>query len=416
MAIRTQSHQLSNGLYVSGRRETNAKERAPTIASCAAPYTGGDVNNSGELAKMFDISHSHAPPPSRLNSSSQPKTGSGRLSNSGSMNRKSSGPVPLQPTGLITSGPLGRGSGQLGGSSQAVGGGSGSKPAYGSAVTRLGSEEVQYGVRVSKGAMWVFGVLVLMGLLGGAFLMVALKKAVILVAVVAVLMVVLVGVGWNYVWRKRAILAFVKNFPDTELRGAVDGQFVKVTGIATCGSIALESSFQRVPRCVYVSTELYEYRGCGVQPANSKHRYFSWGCRHSEKYVADFYVSDFHTGLRALVKTGYGAQVAPLVEAATVVDITKENRDLSPNFLHWLADRSLSGDDRILRLKEGYVKEGSTVSVMGVVRRHDNILMIVPPCDPVSTGCQWFRCLLPMYFKGLILHCNNSQNFEVIPV
>ncbi|KAJ8437577.1 hypothetical protein Cgig2_005328 [Carnegiea gigantea] len=385
MATRTQSHQLSSGLYVSGRPETHAKERAPTIALCAAPYTGGDVNNSGELAKMFDISHSHAPPPpSRLNSSSQPKSGSGRLSNSGSMNRKSSGPVPLQPTGLITSGPLGRGSGQLGGSSQAVGGGSGSKPAYGSAVTRLGSEEVQYAVTVSKGAMWVFGVLVLMGLIGGAFLMVALKKAVILVAVVAVLMVVFVGVGWNY--------------------------------IATCGSIALESSFQRVPRCVYASTELYEYRGCGVQPANSKHRYFSWGCRHSEKYVADFYVSDFHTGLRALVKTGYGAQVAPLVDAATVVDVTKENRDLSPNFLHWLADRSLSGDDRILRLKEGYVKEGSTVSVMGIVRRHDNILMIVPPCDPVATGCQWFRFLLPMYVKGLILHCNDSQNFEVIPV
>ena len=69
--------------------------------------------------------------------------------------------------------------------------------------------------------------------------------------------------------------------------------------------------------------------------------------------MADFYVSDFHTGLRALVKTGYGAQVAPLVDAATVVDVTKENRDLSPNFLHWLADRSLSGDDRKLRLKEG---------------------------------------------------------------
>ena len=69
--------------------------------------------------------------------------------------------------------------------------------------------------------------------------------------------------------------------------------------------------------------------------------------------MADFYVSDFHSGLRALVKTGYGAKVAPLVETATVVDITKENKDLSPNFLRWLADRSLSSDDRVMRLKEG---------------------------------------------------------------
>jgi len=79
--------------------------------------------------------------------------------------------------------------------------------------------------------MWAFGIVVLMGLLVGAFLMVAVKKPVILVAVVAVLVPVLVGVIWNYAWGKRAILAFVKKFPDSELRGAVDGQFVKVTGV-----------------------------------------------------------------------------------------------------------------------------------------------------------------------------------------
>lgn len=72
-----------------------------------------------------------------------------------------------------------------------------------------------------------------------------------------------------------------------------------------------------------------------------------------QKHVADFYVSDFHSGLRALVKTGYGAKAAPLVEPVTVVDITKEKRDLSPNFLQWLADRSLSSDERVMRLKEG---------------------------------------------------------------
>lgn len=75
---------------------------------------------------------------------------------------------------------------------------------------------------------------------------------------------------------------------------------------------------------------------------------------YKQKYVADFYISDFQTGLRALVKAGYGNKVAPFVKPTTVVDVTKENRELSPNFLGWLADRKLSTDDRIMRLKEGY--------------------------------------------------------------
>lgn len=70
--------------------------------------------------------------------------------------------------------------------------------------------------------------------------------------------------------------------------------------------------------------------------------------------MADFYISDFQTGLRALVKAGYGAKVSPFVKPSTVVDVTKEKREMSPSFLQWLADRSLSSDDRIMRLKEGY--------------------------------------------------------------
>lgn len=65
---------------------------------------------------------------------------------------------------------------------------------------------------------------------------------------------------------------------------------------------------------------------------------------------------------------------------------------------------------------DSYIKEGSTVSVMGVVRRHENVLMIVPPAEPISTGCQWTSCLLPTYIEGLILTCDDSQNSDVIPV
>jgi hypothetical protein len=103
---------------------------------------------------------------------------------------------------------------------------------YGSAVTSLGSgAEVRVGIGVSKAAMWVFVVAVAMGLLVGAFLMVAVKKAVVLVAVGGVLVPVVLVAVWNLVWVKRGLLGFVRRYPDAELRGALDGQYVKVTGV-----------------------------------------------------------------------------------------------------------------------------------------------------------------------------------------
>lgn len=69
--------------------------------------------------------------------------------------------------------------------------------------------------------------------------------------------------------------------------------------------------------------------------------------------MVDFYISDFQSGLRALVKTGYGARVTSYVDESVVVDINPNNKDMSPEFLRWLAERSLSSDDRVMRLKEG---------------------------------------------------------------
>lgn len=405
------------------------------MGSRAVPYTGGDIKKSGELGKMYGVGDYPGPPPilkpsSRGSSASQHNSGSVRsgpnsgpvghkLTNSGSMPKKSSGSfsgqlmTPIQPTGLITSGPLSSNTGRRSGQLEPAA--SFKKVVYGSSVTSL-NDEIKLGFKVSKVAMWVFLVVVLMGLVVGAFLMVAVKKAVILVAVAGVLAPLVVILLWNFAYKERGLLGYLKRYPDAELRGAIDGQFVKVTGVVTCGSIPLETSFQRTARCVYASTELDEYKGWGGKSANPSHRCFSWGRRHSEKHVADFYISDFQSGLRAIVKAGYGAKVVPFVKPTTVIDVTKNNKELSPNFLRWLADRSLSSDDRIMRLKEGYIKEGSTVSVMGLVRRHENVLMIVPPVDPVSTGCQWTRCLLPTYIEGLILTCDDSQNTDVIPV
>lgn len=72
-----------------------------------------------------------------------------------------------------------------------------------------------------------------------------------------------------------------------------------------------------------------------------------------QKHVTDFYISDFQSGLRALVKAGYGAKVTPYVDDSVVVDINQSNRDMSPEFIRWLGERKLSSDDRTMRLKEG---------------------------------------------------------------
>ncbi|KAE8696727.1 putative short-chain dehydrogenase [Hibiscus syriacus] len=271
--------------------------------------------------------------------------------------RKSSGTIPLQPTGLITSGPLNscsRRSVQLGQGEQAdaVSG----KAGYCPGVTSLG-EEVGTGFRVSKAVVWMVVAAAAMGLMVGAFLMVAVKKMVVLGAVSALVVPMGLVLVSHCIWGRKCLLGFVKRYPDAELRGAVD--------------------------------ELYEYKGWGGKPADSKQRCFSWGY--------------YQSGLRALVKAGYGSKVAPFIKPATVVDVTKENNDLSPSFSSWLAERNLSRDDCTMRLEEGYVEEGSTVVVMGVVRHHDYVLMIVSPSEPISPGCQWSRCFLPAYVEGLIL-------------
>lgn len=67
----------------------------------------------------------------------------------------------------------------------------------------------------------------------------------------------------------------------------------------------------------------------------------------------DFYISDFQSGLRALVKSGNGARVTPFVDDSVIIDIKPENKDMSPDFIRWLGHKNLSSDDRVMRLREG---------------------------------------------------------------
>ncbi|KAL6496382.1 hypothetical protein OROGR_029640 [Orobanche gracilis] len=477
MGSRFPSHKLSNGLYVSGRPE-QTKEKTPTMSSVSMPYTGGDIKKSGELGKMFDIpmdgsrSRKSGPvnsAPSRTGSFAGVSSNSGQLNsmgrgsvlsggvsgsvsmkktNSGPLNkhgeplkkssgpqgsvnavsRQNSGPLPpvLPTTGLITSGPITSGPLNSSGAPRKA---SGPLESMGSmkmhnasivnnqAVTHL-SQDDEYSFRKSfpKPILWAIILLFVMGFIAGGFILGAVSNS-ILLAVVGVLFVAVAAVfTWNTCWERRAITGFIASYPDAELRTAKDGQFVKVSGVVTCGNVPLESSFQKVPRCVYTSTSLYEYRGCDSNAANSTHGRFTWGLRTLERHVVDFYISDFQSGLRALVKTGYGARVTPYVDESVVVDINSTNMDMSPDFIRWLGERKLSSDDRLMRLKEGYIKEGSTVSVMGVVQRNENVLMIVPPPEPFSTGCQWSKCILPASLEGIVLRCEHTSKIDVIPV
>ena len=64
-----------------------------------------------------------------------------------------------------------------------------------------------------------------------------------------------------------------------------------------------------------------------------------------------------------------------------------------------------------------FIKEGSTVTVMGVIQKKtDNVLMIVPPSDLISTGCQWGKLFFPTNLFGIILICQDSLKDDVVPV
>lgn len=75
----------------------------------------------------------------------------------------------------------------------------------------------------------------------------------------------------------------------------------------------------------------------------------------TQKHAVDFYISDFQSGLRALVKAGYGARVTPYVDESVVIDVDPLKKDAAPpEFIQWLGEMNLSSlSDRPMRLKEG---------------------------------------------------------------
>ncbi|XWS46281.1 hypothetical protein CRYUN_Cryun14cG0051800 [Craigia yunnanensis] len=209
---------------------------------------------------------------------------------------------------------------------------------------------------------------------------------------------------------RAAFAFFLNSFPDSDLGLAREGQLVKFTGVASCGSLSLETSYERVARCIYASTLLYEYGQFGLKPVNVNGSCFQWNLAYCERFSTDFYIPDQKSGIRSVVKAGSGCKVIPLIIESKLFTTTKQCRILSPHLTNWLRDGNLSAEARLLRLEEGYVQEGCIVTVIGMLNKSNDSLMIVQSPEIISTGCLWRRLLIPVDVDGLILGVPDIDN------
>ncbi|KAG0500163.1 hypothetical protein HPP92_000235 [Vanilla planifolia] len=401
------AHKLSTGMMVSGPPPPPAKDRFQRLSSAAAPYTGGDVRLSGELGRMFDIgidrstsvpiSRSHSGPLTRPTATSVPAT-----------TRKSSGPI-LPPTGLITSGRIDRRSGELSSSTA-------KRKEVAPGVTVV-DNDIRFWFLLPKLWLWVSAV-VFLGAIGvGVFVWVEVGRLHFFVVFAGAAVGVGVMAIWNWTLGRRELERYFRAFPDSSInpRNLPVGKLVKVTGHVTCGNIPLDTSYQNVPRCIYTSTELHESRArknlYGITYSSC-----TWSLKRSEKHVVDFYLSDVKSGTRFLVRAGNGAKVICFVKPTMTLLVSKKNKEQSPSFLRWLQNQHIASGDSTMRLNEGYIKEGSTMSILGTLKSHQNLVIIDPPEEVSSTGWQWRRCFIPMHVEGLILIGDETPEDELCHV
>ncbi|XP_073062389.1 uncharacterized membrane protein At1g16860-like [Primulina eburnea] len=247
---------------------------------------------------------------------------------------------------------------------------------------------------ISPGIICLLVTLFLLGLCVSTFILIVIHNAVFFMLLLCISTLVAAFLLWNS--RNGAVLRFLHSFPDSDLATATHGQLVKVTGVVSCGTVCLESSYEKVTQCAYTSAVLYE---C----SHVAGLVFPWRLAYSERLSTDFYITDLKSGIRALVKAGPDSKLIPLICESTLIQTTPKCRDLSSSFRKWLSERNLSGEARLLRLEEGYVKEGSTVNVMGILSINNRVPKIVHPQEILSTGCMWQKLHLPMDMEGLII-------------
>ncbi|KAJ4836165.1 hypothetical protein Tsubulata_037423 [Turnera subulata] len=133
-------------------------------------------------------------------------------------------------------------------------------------------------------------------------------------------------------------------------------------------------------------------------------------------FSTDFYIIDQKSGMRAMVKAGSGCKVVPLIVESKLVTTTRQCSNFSPHLRKWLQERHLPAEARLLRLEEGYVQEGGLVTVVGMLHRHNDLLMIVHPQELLSTGCLWHKFSLPVDIDELIIGVPETAVPNINPV
>ncbi|KAJ7963451.1 Ubiquitin-specific protease family C19-related protein [Quillaja saponaria] len=156
--------------------------------------------------------------------------------------------------------------------------------------------------------------LLFLGFIVSSFIFIEVHYTAFFVSLLLLSAIILAFIIWNtHNWRRKgAIFFFLGSFPDSDLRVAQDGELVKITGLATCGSVSLESSYEKATRYIYASTLLYEYRGFGMTPNNTiytNNSCFGWNLTYCERCSTDFYVTDQMSRIRVAVKASSGCKV-----------------------------------------------------------------------------------------------------------
>ncbi|KAK1603619.1 hypothetical protein QYE76_027292 [Lolium multiflorum] len=385
-------HQIGSGMYVSGRAPDRKRERLSSGSVATPPYTGGDVSRSGELGRMFDVS------------SSSPASSS----------RRSSGPLPPPPAPLRP--PPSPALSQLSHSGLLVGpspphapspargaGSSWRKPSRmrAAAAKEEGAPVVARGrtrLGVPLACYVLVAVAAVAGVGAGVFFLVSWRRWEGLAGAGGAVALAAAVLSWNVSRCAAEAERFFRRSPDTVFDQAdmPIGELVKITGQVTCGRIPVGACFDDAARCVFTSVRMYGRRGWAWACCCSR-----WKLRHSEAHSTSFYISDRNSGRRFYVRAGEGAKITWMIKRKTV-SFDGDNKGASRSLTSWAESHGVSWDGAV-RVEEGFIREGDTASVIGVLKKHHAFDVVDAPEGVVATGCQPARFMFPVLVEGLVL-------------
>uniref|UniRef100_J3MG36 Uncharacterized protein n=1 Tax=Oryza brachyantha TaxID=4533 RepID=J3MG36_ORYBR len=215
--------------------------------------------------------------------------------------------------------------------------------------------------------------------------------------------------AWNVRRRDAEAERFFRRLPDTvfDQSDMPIGEVVKITGQITCGHTPLGARFHDAARCVFATTQLHERHGCC----------FRWQPRHSEARAANFYISDRNSGRRFYVRAGEGGKVTSwvMIRERTISLDGEKKKGASSSLRSWMDSNGVSCDGPV-RVKEGFIREGDTASVIGVLKKHHAFDIIDAASGAVTTGWQPRRCMFPVLVEGLILVGDEDPDEDVYMV